>query len=52
MGYCRFKNTEGDLDDCLEHINDDLSDSPEEEESRDRLIETCKEILEQQTVND
>ena len=51
MGYRRFENTLSDLEDCLEHINDDLGDSPYEEEARDQLIETCKQVLEQQTIN-
>jgi len=48
MAYCRFQNTVGDLEDCLEHINDDLSDY--EIEARDRLVELCKDILEEREV--
>lgn len=43
MSYCRFQNTNGDLEDCLDHINDELGGA--EKEHRDRLIETCKDII-------
>jgi hypothetical protein len=46
MSYCRFQNTENDLRDCLEHINDDLS-SAEEKKARVALVQTCKEIIEE-----
>ena len=44
MGYCRFQNTLFDLEDCEEHMDDDLS--PEEMKARERLIKVCKEIAE------
>lgn len=43
MGYCRFYNTVGDLEDCLEHLEDELS--PEENRARKRLILTAWEIV-------
>jgi hypothetical protein len=47
MGYCRFQNTAGDLEDCLEALDDaggidDLSG--EEKRAAIRLIRTCKRI--------
>ena len=43
MGYCRFQNTNIDLEDCIEHIDDhDLSE--EEVFSRKQLIENCVQI--------
>jgi len=43
MGHCRFLNTNKDIEDCMEHIDDhDLSD--EEQKSRKELIENCVQI--------
>lgn len=42
MPYCRFENTVGDLEDCLDHIEDDLGG--DEYEARDELIRICVEI--------
>lgn len=44
MSYCRFENTYGDLQDCLEALNeqDELSES--EAKYRDLLIKMCAEI--------
>lgn len=48
MGYCRFQNTDKDLADCKDALDDneanddDLSD--EEKSARDSLIEQCIEI--------
>ena len=52
MSYCRFQNTLPDLVDCLEHISDELS--KDEDHARERLVETCIEILESRgyTVGD
>lgn len=45
MGYCRFRNTLGDLVDCRDYMDDeDLS--VEETDARDRLIKVCKDIVE------
>lgn len=46
MSYCRFQNTVGDLEDCEEHIRDDLQDK-EEKNARTRLIKICKGIAEE-----
>jgi hypothetical protein len=32
MGYCRFRNTEMDLRDCINHLDPDLRDNWEDEE--------------------
>lgn len=42
MSYCLFENTLGELHDCLERINNDLSES--EARARDDLITVCMEI--------
>lgn len=42
MSYCRFRNTLQDLNDCFEHIDDDVSDA--EDKARRRLIDICREI--------
>lgn len=44
MSYCRFENTVRDLEDCAEHMFDDLF-SDEEVMARTRLIELCDKIL-------
>ena len=44
MSYCRFENTYRDLLDCLNNINEQLSDR--EHGYRERLVEICKEIVE------
>jgi hypothetical protein len=44
MGYCRFENTFQDLQECEQHLNDELSE--EEEQYRKWLIEVCKKIAE------
>lgn len=45
MSYCRFQNTYRDLMDCYYNINNDLSES--EHRYRERLIEVCKNILDE-----
>ena len=47
MSYCRFQNTARDLDDCLEHINDEDM-SKDERRARARLISLCEKILAEQ----
>lgn len=42
MSYCRFRNTLRDLRDCLEHITDDLSGTPEEEDARSDMLYVCE----------
>lgn len=42
MSYCRFHNTVGDLQDCYDHIDDELS--VEEIEARRELINLCLDI--------
>lgn len=43
MGYCRFRNTVGDLDDCLDHLDDKLSS--DESKARRRLIVVAYNIV-------
>ena len=43
MSYCRFQNTVGDLRDCYENWEDDLSD--EEKRAQARMLKLCKEIV-------
>lgn len=42
MSYCRFENTLSDLEDCLDHIEDDLGS--EEFQAREELIKVCVKI--------
>ena len=44
MAHCRFVNTRQDLQDCLEHIEDDLSEA--EKEERAKLALLCAEFHE------
>lgn len=46
MSYCRFQNTVGDLWDCLNHIHDDDL-SEDEKHARQKLIDACREIIEE-----
>lgn len=45
MSYCQFENTYRDLLQCLNAMNDDLSES--ERGYRGRLVEVCQEIIEE-----
>ena len=42
MGYCRFENTLGDLQDCYDHLDDNLSET--ETDARQQLIDLCVDI--------
>ncbi len=42
MSHCRFENTLEDLRDCVEYMEDELSES--EERYRKRLLELIKEL--------
>jgi hypothetical protein len=44
--YIRFENTLRDLRDCYDHLNDELSETSEEE-SRKRLIKLCHKIADE-----
>ena len=43
MSYCMFRNTEEDLGDCLDAINEELN--PEESRARLRLVRMCERIV-------
>ena len=43
MGYCRFQNTLEDLQECYEHMDDEVGE--EEKRARKQLIKQCKEIV-------
>ncbi len=45
MSYCRFRNTLNDLRDCLDGMEDDLSE--EEVRARKVLVKVCADIVEQ-----
>ena len=45
MSYCQFENTYRDLLQCLSAMNERLSDR--EAGYRDRLVDVCKEIIEE-----
>ena len=42
MSYCRFENTLRDLRDCIDHLDDELTD--EESNARFKLMILCAEI--------
>lgn len=42
MSYCRFENTYDDLQDCFDHMDEDVSES--EEAYRQHMIKLCEEI--------
>ena len=44
MSYCRFQNTLGDLRDCYDNMDNDLSEA--EKGARRRLIKLCASIAE------
>lgn len=46
MSYCKFRNTLSDMYDCLDDMDSELL-LPEEARARKRLIELCREIVEQ-----
>lgn len=45
MSYCRFQNTARALEDCIEHLDDDIKND-DEIDARSNLIEMCKEVAE------
>jgi len=49
MSYCRFENTYRDLLDCLNAMNDNLSES--EAGYRERLVDVCREIIDEYELN-
>jgi len=46
MSYCRFRNTERDLEDCIEALQNDEISSDEEWEAMKRMVNLCEEFLE------
>ncbi len=44
MGYCRFRNTVNDLQDCYYHLSDEIEDD-DELKARKTLIRICKDIV-------
>jgi hypothetical protein len=49
MSYCRFENTYRDLLDCLNNMNNELSES--EAGYRERLVDVCREIIDEYELN-
>ena len=45
MGYCRFRNTLADLNDCYDSL-DEHGLSKEEEKARNKLVRLCQHIAE------
>ena len=50
MAYCRFRSTEIDMEDCRNHLYDDLSAA--EHRARKRLIIMCKDIADEVSDED
>ena len=44
MSYCRFQNTLGDLQDCLDSLDGEPLSAEEAGAARD-MVESCKEFL-------
>jgi len=42
MSYCRFENTYADLEDCFDHMGEDVSES--EKDYKQRMIKLCEQI--------
>jgi len=49
MSYCQFENTYKDLLQCLNAMNDDLSE--DETAYKRRLVDVCKEIIDEYELN-
>ncbi len=47
MSYCRFRNTLGDFEDCIDALNDRQSMSHEEQRAAFFLIQKARELAEQ-----
>ena len=47
MGYCRFRNTLSDLQDCYDHMEEDFLMSEGEANARKRLIALCCDIYDE-----
>lgn len=48
MGYCRFQNTEKDLSDCIDALNEDgdlSSFSDTEQEAAHRILALCADFI-------
>ena len=45
MSYVRFENTVRDLADCVEHLDDQLSES--EARARARLLQLCVQVVQE-----
>ena len=43
MSYCRFSNTLGDLQDCYDHMDDEIKNEAEQR-ARKRLIKLARSI--------
>ena len=50
MSYCRFRNTEPDLRDCYENLDDTLP--KEEHRARIRLYKLCQKVVENFELED
>jgi len=50
MSYCRFQNTEPDLRDCYENMDDFLAE--DEHKARIRLYKLCQKIVENFELED
>ena len=45
MSYCRFQNTAGDLDECLDALVDGEELSQDELRAARRMVQTCRELI-------
>lgn len=50
MGYCRMQNTANDLEDCVEHWDDEMSD--DELHARARILEMAQRLVSDYGIED
>jgi len=57
MSYCRFQNTAGDFEDCVEHLrsldpNDRHPNTDAERRARERLVVSAARLLQELGIDD
>ena len=45
MAYCRFENTVKDMQDCIDHLDEQIN-STVEERARDKFVKLCHTVVE------
>ena len=52
MSYCKFRNTESDMDDCISHLRDEKSMSKEEKRAAQRMLNSILDFLDDSEIAD